>query len=234
MTKCIGRMPECQYFTTGGGCVSPFNCLYKVEGIYSNSATSNTICYAGTSYTEAQADESESGIRKWYRESVGHEPANYDAAALKAYIAHLEAENAELQEKDMKCANSVDEMIAMCDKCGLRECCGCEHSYTAVQEVKELKEAEELKQYKLEDLEVRCEVLQRDVDNLTRTMEEGAEELKEAEHHAEVAERALLVACANAVKDEKDDVDIELLVRVVYDKYLGQAEKELAEEGKDD
>lgn len=138
MAKC-GKdcMPECQYFTTGG-CVSPFNCLYKVEETYSNSATSNTACYAGTSYTEAQPDESESGIRKWYRESVGHEPANYDAAALKAYIAHLEAENAELQEKDIKCADSVDEMIAMCDKCGLYECCGCEHSYTAVQEVKKL------------------------------------------------------------------------------------------------
>ena len=139
MTKCgKGCMPECQYFTTGG-CISPFNCMYNVEGIYSNSATSNTICYAGTSYTEAQADESESGIRKWYRESVGHEPANYDAAALKAYIAHLEAENAELQEKDMKCANSVAEMIASCDKCGLLECYGCEHSYTAVQEVKKIK-----------------------------------------------------------------------------------------------
>lgn len=99
MTKCIGRMPECQYFTTGGGCVSPVNCLYKVEGIYSNSASSNTTCYAGTSYTEAQPDESEAGIRKWYREQVGHEPANYDAAALKAYIAHLEVQNAELQEK---------------------------------------------------------------------------------------------------------------------------------------
>ena len=142
MAKCgKGCMPECEYFVTCG-CISPFNCLYKVEEIYSNSATSNTACYAGTSYTEAQPDESEAGIRKWYRESVGHEPANYDASALKAYIAHLEAENAELQEKDMKCANSVDEMIAMCDKCGLRECCGCEHSYTAVQEVKELKEAE--------------------------------------------------------------------------------------------
>lgn len=58
--------------------------------------------------------------------------------------------------------------------------------------------------------------------------------LKEAERRAEVAERALLIACANAIKDEKDDVDIELLVRVVYDKYLKQAERELAEEGKDD
>lgn len=46
MVKCgKGCMPECQYFTTGGGCVSPVNCLYKVEGIYSNSATSNTTCY---------------------------------------------------------------------------------------------------------------------------------------------------------------------------------------------
>ena len=212
MTKCIGRMPECQYFTTGGGCVSPFNCLYKVEGIYSNSATSNTICYAGTSYTEAQADEFESGIRKWYRESVGHEPANYDAAAQKAYIAHLEAENAELQEKDMKCANSVDEMIAMCDKCGLRECCGCEHSYTAVQEVKELKT--ERKAYEVASNQYRIW-------------------FEEQKHRAEVAERALLLACANVVKDEKDDVDIELLVRVVYDKYLKQAEQ-LAEERKDE
>lgn len=228
MVKCgKGCMPECQYFTTGG-CISPFNCMYKVEGIYSNSATSNTACYAGTSYTEAQTDDSESGTRKWYRESVGHEPANYDAAALKAYITYLEAENAELQEKDMKCANSVDEMIAMCDKCGLRECCGCEHSYTAVQEVKELKEAEELKQYKLEDLEVRCEVLQRDVDNLTRTMEEGAEELKEAEHRAEVAERAArdLIAyyCGYTIQS---DIDNSLSV------VLQQAEEELAEEKND-
>lgn len=61
---------------------------------------------------------------------------------------------------------------------------------------------------------------------------EQDEVIKEYKHRAEVAERALLLACANVVKDEKDDVDIELLVRVVYDKYLKQAEKELAEEGK--
>ena len=213
MSKCgKGCMPECQYFTTGG-CISPFNCMYKVEGIYSNSATSNTACYAGTSYTEAQPDESEAGIRKWYREQVGHEPANYDAAALKAYIAHLEVQNAELQEKDIKCADSVDEMIAMCDKCGLHECCGCEHSYSAVQGVKELKT--ERKAYEVASNQYRIW-------------------FEEQKHRAEVAERALLLACANAVKDEKDDVDIELLVRVVYDKYLGQAEKELQEEKKDD
>lgn len=40
MIKCgKGCMPECQYFTTGG-CVSPFNCPYKIETGYINSATS--------------------------------------------------------------------------------------------------------------------------------------------------------------------------------------------------
>lgn len=209
MSKC--GMPECQYFTTGG-CVSPFNCPYNVEEIYSNGATSTPTYYAGTSYTEAQPDESEAGIRKWYRKSVGHEPANYDAAALKAYIAHLEVQNAELQEKDIKCADSVDEMIAMCDKCGLHECCGCEHSYSAVQGVKELKT--ERKAYEVASNQYRIW-------------------FEEQKHRAEVAERALLLACANVVKDEKDDVDIELLVRVVYDKYLKQAEQ-LAEEKKDE
>lgn len=190
MAKCgKGCMPECEYFVTCG-CISPFNCLYKVEETYSNSATSNTACYAGTSYTEAQPDESEAGIRKWYREQVGHEPANYDAAALKAYIAHLEVQNAELQEKDIKCADSVDEMIAMCDKCGLYECCGCEHSYSAVQ---------------------------------------GVKELKEAKHRAEVAERAArdLIAyyCNYTIQS---DIDSSLSVA------LQQAEKELAEEEKDE
>jgi hypothetical protein len=40
MTKC-GKsfMPECEYFTTGG-CVSPFNCLYKIENESVTTATS--------------------------------------------------------------------------------------------------------------------------------------------------------------------------------------------------
>lgn len=62
-------------------------------------------------------------------------------------------------------------------------------------------------------------------------------ELERAEHRAEVAEQALLTACVNLIKDEEDNVNnvnMELLVRVVYDKYLKQAEKELAEEWKDD
>lgn len=40
MSKCgKGCMPECKYFTTGG-CVSPFNCPYKVENESITTATS--------------------------------------------------------------------------------------------------------------------------------------------------------------------------------------------------
>lgn len=76
---------------------------------------------------------------------------------------------------------------------------------------------------------VEIELLQRDVDNLMRTLEESSEEFQEAEHRAEVAERALLTACVNLIKDEEDNVDMELLARVVYTNYLRKAEKELAE-----
>ena len=38
---------------------------------------------------------------------------------------------------------------------------------------------------------VENEVLQRDVDNLMRTLEEGTEEFQEVQHRADVAERAL-------------------------------------------
>lgn len=40
MAKCSkGCMPECEYFTTDG-CISQFNCIYKIETGYINSATS--------------------------------------------------------------------------------------------------------------------------------------------------------------------------------------------------
>lgn len=50
MNKC-GKsfLPECECFTTGG-CISPFNCPYKIETGYINSATSiptyNAITYS--------------------------------------------------------------------------------------------------------------------------------------------------------------------------------------------
>lgn len=63
---------------------------------------------------------------------------------------------------------------------------------------------------------------------------EQDEVIKEYKHRAERAERALLTACIKMVKDEKSGVNIELLVRVIYEKYLKQAERDLAEERKDD
>lgn len=49
-------------------------------------------------------------------------------------------------------------------------------------------------------------------------------------HRADVAERALLTAWVNLIKGEEDNVNMELLARVVYTHYLRKAEKELAEE----
>lgn len=47
MSKCgKGCMPECEYFTTGG-CISPFNCMYKEESGYINTAASGTAIYTG-------------------------------------------------------------------------------------------------------------------------------------------------------------------------------------------
>lgn len=83
------------------------------------------------------------------------------------------------------------------------------------------------------DLEVKCEVLQRDVDNLTRTMEEGAEELKEAQHRAEVAESALRYACWDLTKYYGAKVRQEW-GDLKAAQYKNKAEKELAEEGKDE
>lgn len=60
-----------------------------------------------------------------------------------------------------------------------------------------------------------------------------ARQRDEYKHRAEVAERALLTACVNLIKDEEDNVNMELLARVVYTKFLRKAEKELAGEKND-
>ena len=60
----------------------------------------------------------------------------------------------------------------------------------------------------------------------------GYGNVEEVEHRAVVTERALLTACVNLIKDEEDNVNMELLAHVVYTKFLRKAEKELAEEKK--
>lgn len=71
-------------------------------------------------------------------------------------------------------------------------------------------------------------------DHMTLEREHDLEHrLAEAEHHAEVAERALVMACANMAKDEKSDVNIECVIRVLYYKYLKQAENNLRRKDND-
>lgn len=92
----------------------------------------------------------------------------------------------------------------------------------------------------LEDKIERGELVEVPKGAVVLTPEERAEEMrlcneerKQLEHRAKVAERALLTACVNLIKDKEDNVDMELLARVVYTNYLRKAEKELAEEKKD-
>lgn len=69
-------------------------------------------------------------------------------------------------------------------------------------------------------------------DLATALIENGIGDIIEWKRRAEVAERALLTACVNLIKDEEDNVNMELLAHVVYTKFLRKAEKELAEEKK--
>ena len=62
-----------------------------------------------------------------------------------------------------------------------------------------------------------------------KTLIHKAQYYDEMKHRAEVAERALLTACVNLIKNKQDNVNMELLARVVYTNYLRKAEKELEE-----
>lgn len=106
MSKCgKGCMPECEYFTTAG-CVSPFNCAYKIEEVSRNSVTTAIPHTALAEYLN------KTEIEEWYRSLIeqgyiAQEPMNYDSVTLKAYIAYLKAENAHLREqiKELKGEN---------------------------------------------------------------------------------------------------------------------------------
>ena len=84
MTKCgKGCMPECEYFTTGG-CISPFNCMYKEEIGYINGATSGSIIYTGRmNMTNEEMIENLKCV----------------IADISAQCKQLEAENAELKAR---------------------------------------------------------------------------------------------------------------------------------------
>lgn len=96
MSKCgKGCMPECEYFTTGG-CISPFNCQYKIETGYINSATSIPT------YMEKQmsmtAEEIEHCLERFTMGKTT-DVMNFDYAGTLAYIQRLKVENAALRER---------------------------------------------------------------------------------------------------------------------------------------
>lgn len=103
MPKCgKGCMPECEYFTTGG-CISPFNCQYKIETGYINSATS--IPTHIPTYMEKQmsmtAEEIEHCLERFTMGKTT-DVMNFDYAGTLAYIQRLKAENAALREQISK------------------------------------------------------------------------------------------------------------------------------------
>lgn len=56
MAECgKGCMPECRYFTTGG-CISPFNCMYKIERESITTSTSTPLNPDVTHVTDTYKD----------------------------------------------------------------------------------------------------------------------------------------------------------------------------------
>lgn len=122
MAKCgKGCMPECQYYTTGG-CISPFNCMYKEESGYINSAISGKIFYTG-------------GMNMTNEEMI--ENLKCVIADISAQCEELKAENAALRERleksvelPCKVGDTIFYVQYFCDYKGCDSetqqfCCGC-------------------------------------------------------------------------------------------------------------
>ena len=122
MSKCgKGCMPECEYFTTCG-CISPFNCMYKEESVYINSATSGTVIYTG-------------GMNMPDEEMI--ENLKCVIADISKQCEELQAENAALRERlgravelPCKVGDTIFYVQYFCDYKGCDSttqqfCCGC-------------------------------------------------------------------------------------------------------------
>lgn len=96
MSKCgKGCMPECEYFTTGG-CISPFNCMYKEESGYINSATSGTvICTGGMNMTNEEISKIIANIKLKTSFDGGDELWGQTLFLIE----ELQVENAALRER---------------------------------------------------------------------------------------------------------------------------------------
>lgn len=94
MSKCgKGCMPECEYFTTGG-CISPFNCMYKIETSYINTATSQPE-RGMMIMTEQEIERCLERLSSCKTADV----INFDYAGTLAYIKRLKEENVTLRER---------------------------------------------------------------------------------------------------------------------------------------
>lgn len=118
MSKCgKGCMPECKYFTTGG-CISPFNCPYKIETGYINSATSTT-----DSLTGLLMEFDEMGLVRQY---CAFDPEKYaieEREKVRKEIERLKSENADLRERLEKAVElpcKVGDTIYQTDTDGIR------------------------------------------------------------------------------------------------------------------
>lgn len=121
MNKCgKGCMPECEYFTTGG-CVSPFNCLYKIETSYINYATSTSDSLTalkpnGTGVATGLYCAKCGTWQKWLnkQEKILYSSEQADTSDLFEKIEQLKAENAELRarlEKAVELPCKVGDMV---------------------------------------------------------------------------------------------------------------------------
>lgn len=128
MAKCgKGCMPECEYFTTGG-CISPFNCPYKIETGYINSATSTT-----DSLTGLLMEFDEMGLLRQRRALDPEKYAIEWREKERKEIERLKSENAELREKLAEAerrAEVIELALALaaenhrCEGCPSKECDG--------------------------------------------------------------------------------------------------------------
>lgn len=136
MNKCgKGCMPECEYFTTGG-CISPFNCMYKIETGYINSATSTPdsltdllIEFDEMGFAPTTVCEDAEGLAVKWKEQVVNEigrleakittlwhkadETKTDAIMQKNRADMLKEKNTNLQEGLKKIVEDVAERIKM-------------------------------------------------------------------------------------------------------------------------
>ena len=97
------------------------------------------------------------GIKEFFQSLVesgvvSQEPANYDAATLKIYIAHLEAENAELRARLEKAAEEVDGVIKIIEPTMYTSFCGFVVRRCTLREYKELYCTPELAEARLKEI----------------------------------------------------------------------------------